>query len=251
MARWCDRLEPVTELVECGGQRHRVTWRAGSLVVEDHDVVAERAMKALGAETPACLRLVKQWRDLSSWATSAELFTQMRRRLGDERIMAPGELGRRHELTLLLTWERAWRTSSYYGSGHERLLADQLERRAVEPLTHHLNQWAARLGCPPAPSVQLKLQRPSQPARATGTIDRYASRIKAGLGVRWVLDVWARGLASIDDGFVLEVVPSPAGLGARALRWETEGDGAARAVVAPARLGRDRQGAWRLSWEAR
>lgn len=249
MARWCDRLDPVTELVDCGGDDHRVTWRGGSLIVEDHDVVAERAMRALGAETPGCLLLVKQWRDLSAWATSAELFVQMRARLGDERILAPGELGRRQELTLLLTWERAWRTSSYYGTGHERLLEDQLRSRAGEPLTRHLNQWASRLGYSPAPSVALTLQRPGQRARATGTIDRFASRVNAGLGVRWVLDVWARGLACVDDGFVLEVTPSTGGLGARALRWQAQGDGGARADVASARLGRDPQGAWHLSWE--
>lgn len=247
--RWCDRLESVTELVECSGQHHRVSWRGGSLVVEDHDLAAERAMRALGAETPDCLRLLKRWRDLNSWATSTELFVQMRLRLGDERILAPGALGQRHELALLLTWERAWRMSSYYGTGHERLLAEQLRARAVEPLTSHLSLWAARLGCPQAVSVEVKLRRPGQAPRMTGAIDRFSARVTAGLGVRWVLEVWARGLAVVDDGFVLEVGPSGSDLGARAVRWEAQPDGGARPVVAAARLGRDREGSWRLSWD--
>jgi hypothetical protein len=247
--RWCDRLEAVSELVECGGQRHRVSWRRGSLVVEDHDLAAERAMRALGAETPDCLRLVKQWRDLNHWATSTELFAQMRARLGDDRILAPGSLGRRHELALLLTWERAWRESSYYGTGHERLLAEQLRSRALEPLARHLSLWSGRLGSPQPPTVEVKLRRPGQAPRITGAIDRFSARVTAGLGVRWVLEVWARDLAVVDDGFVLEVGPSGSDLGARAVRWEAQPDGGARPVVAAARLGRDREGSWRLSWD--
>lgn len=247
--RWCDRLETVSELVDCGGQRHRLSWRAGSLVVEDHDLAAERAMRALGAATPDCLRLLKQWRDLNHWATSAELFVQMRERLGEGRILAPGALGRRHELALLLTWERAWRFSSYYGAGHERLLADQLRSRALEPLTRHVVLWSARLGCPQAPAVEVQLRRPGQLPQMTGAIDRFSARATAALGVRWVLEVWAREVAVVDDGFVLEVAPSGSALGAKAVRWEEQPDGAALPVVASARLGRDAGGTWRLRWD--
>ncbi len=247
--RWCDRLDTVTELVECSGQRHRVSWRAGSLVVEDHDLAAERAMRALGAETPGCLRLLKQWRDLNNWATSTELFVQMRSRLGDERILAPGALGRRHHLALLLTWERAWRTSSYYGTGHERLLAEELRMRAREPLARHVARWAGRVGCPQPPSAEIKLRRPGEAPRMTGAIDRYSARVTANLGVRWILEVWARGLAAVDDGFVLEVASSPTGAVVQAVRWEAQPDGGALAVMAGARLGRDAGGSWRLSWD--
>lgn len=246
--RWCDRLEAVTELVECSGERHRISWRGGSLVVEDHDLTAERTMRALGAETPECLRLLKQWRDLSSWATSTELYVQMRARLGPERILAPGALGERHELALLLTWERAWRASSFRADGHERLLADQLQARATEPLTRHLALWSQRLGCRQLPSIEVKLRRPGQAPRMVGAINRFTARLTVGLGVRWVLEVWARGLAVVDDGFVLEVRPG-AGLVARAIRWEPQPDGGARPVVQAARLGRSGGGEWRLAWD--
>lgn len=227
-----------------------MSWRRGSLVTEDHDLAAERTMRALGAETPDCLRLLKQWRDLNSWATSTELFSQMRSRLGPEHILAPGALGQRHELALLLTWERAWRASSYYGEGHERLLLEQLRARATEPLTRHLSLWSSRFGGRQAPSVEVKLRRPGQAPRLTGTVDRFSARVTAGLGVRWVLEVWARDLAVVDDGFVLELAPSARGATARAVRWEAQGDGGARPVVVPARLGRDPEGSWRLTWES-
>jgi hypothetical protein len=248
--RWCDHLDPVCELVECSGERHRMSWRRGALVVEDHDLEAERAMKALGAETPACLRLLKQWRDVHSWATSPELFVQVRDRLGPERILAPGALARACELSLLLTWERAWRTSSYRETGHERLLADQLRERALAPLAEHLAGWAQRLEASRTPTVEVGLARPGKAPQVAGRMDRFGTRASVTLGVRWALTVGARGLAVVDDGFVLELLPSPRRLVARAVRWERQGDGGARAVVAPARLDRDPSGSWRLAWEA-
>ena len=216
--------------------------------MEDHDLTAERTMRALGAETPDCLRLLKQWRDLSSWATSTELYVQMRARLGPERILAPGALGERHELALLLTWERAWQASSFRAEGHQRLLADQLQARATEPLARHLSVWSQRLGCRQLPSTEVKLQRPGQTPRAAGAMNRFTARLTVGLGVRWVLEVWARGLAVVDDGFVLEVSPG-AGPLARAIRWEPQPNGGARAVVQAARLGRSAGGEWRLAWD--
>jgi hypothetical protein len=248
--RWCAPLAPVTELVECSGERHRVSWRRGGLVIEDHDLEAERAMRALGAEVPACLRLLKQWRDVHSWATSPELFVQLRDRLGAERILAPGALGPACELSLLLTWERAWRTSSYYGSGHERLLADQLRERAIGPLADHVASWSRRLDGGRRPTVDVELAQPGAAPRVAGSIDRLGARASVTLGVRWALTIAARGLANVDDGFVVELLPSARALGARAVRWERQGDGGARPVLAPARLGRDPEGTWRLSWEA-
>ncbi len=251
MTRWCDHLEPVTEVVDCSGGRHRVTWRRGKVVVEDHDLVAERAMRVLGAETPACLRILKQWRDLHRWATSTELFVQMRSRLGPERILAPGALGVPHELSLLLTWERAWRMSSYYGAGHERLLHEQLRDRAMDPVRRHVEVWAHRLGSAAPPSVDIEIIRPLQAPRLTGTIDALTARVTARLGVAWVLQVWARGLALVEDALVLELLPSPTALGARAVRWEADADGSARPVAALARLERGAEGRWQLAREAK
>lgn len=236
-------------MVACSGEQHRLSWRWGSVVVEDHDLAAERAMRALGAETPACLRILKQWRDLHTWATSTELFAQMRGRLGPERLLAPGALGTAHELCLLLTWERAWRGSSYTGGGHERMLSEHLQARALEPLRRHVEWWADRFGAGPAPNVEVELVRPGRSPRMTGGIDRFAVRAKASLGVGWVLNVWSRGLALVDGALVLDLVPSTTGLGARAVRWEAHPDGMARPVTAAARLGRSPDGAWRLRWD--
>ena len=45
----------------CEGEEHRVTWRRGKFVLEDHDLGAERAMLALGGEPCPCMRALELW----------------------------------------------------------------------------------------------------------------------------------------------------------------------------------------------
>lgn len=245
--RWCDHVAPVTELVECNGEQHRVTWRTGKVVLEDHDLAAERMLQALGGGTCECLRVLKRWRDLHSWATSGELYLQMRSRVAAQ-VLAPGELATIQELGLLLTWERAWRQQAYMGT-QARWLHEQLRARAVEPLRRHLVHWAERLGAHQSSSVDVEVLRPGQEPRLAGEIDRYRVRATAGLGVRWMLGVHPRGLAVVDGAFVLELLPSATGLRARAVRWEEGAGGTARPVAGVGRLGRDPGGTWHLRWD--
>lgn len=60
--RWFDGLSPVTAKIRCGGQQHRITWRRGKLVLEDHDLLAERSLTALGSEPPLCMQVLQAWR---------------------------------------------------------------------------------------------------------------------------------------------------------------------------------------------
>ena len=60
--RWFDGLSPVTAKIRCGGQQHSITWRRGKLVLEDHDLLAERSLTALGSEPPVCMQVLHAWR---------------------------------------------------------------------------------------------------------------------------------------------------------------------------------------------
>jgi hypothetical protein len=140
--------------------------------------------------------------------------------------------------------------SSFYGAGHERLLQEQLQARALEPVRRHVKVWAERLGTSHAPSVKVEITRPGQAPRVTGSIDALAARATAWLGVSWVLGVWARGLAVIDDALVLELLPTPTALGALAVRWEARPDGSAEPVAVPARLDRRPDRSWSVVWDA-
>ena len=64
--RWFDGLPPVTVKTRCGGRLHRITWRRGKLVLEDHDLLSERSLTALGSEPPACVQVLDAWRRMRS-----------------------------------------------------------------------------------------------------------------------------------------------------------------------------------------
>ena len=248
-ARWCHHVPPVTALVECSGERHRVTWRRGKVVLENHDLTAETAMLAFGGKPFACLGVLKRWRDMHTWAMSGELFRQMQARLGPE-VVLPGDLNSAHELGLMLTWERSWRRSSYYAD-YERLLLEQVRKRALAPLREHLAFWRQRSGSRLLSPPQLELLRPGQAPSVRGYMDKVRVTATAALGVAWVHRVWARGMALVDGAFLLDVEPEVAAgseLVVQAVRWEDRQSGTWVPVAATGRLGAH-EGRHRLRWE--
>jgi len=248
--RWCDHIEPATALVECGGERHRVTWRRGKVVLEDHDLRAETAMLAFGGSPFPCLGVLRRWRDMHTWAMSTELFKTMTARLGPE-VVLPGDLKQVHELGLMLTWERTWRRSSFL-TDYERLLLEQLRSRALPPLREHLALWRKRSGARLLSSVEVEVLRPGRTPSLLGTMDSVRVRATASIGVSWVLRVWARGLALVDDAFVLDVTDEDASNGAVmqvvAVRWEESGGGAWSPRALHARVVTDEGDERRLVW---
>ena len=70
--RWCSSVEPVTVEVDAGDAVHRLSWRAGRLVLHDHDVAAEEVLQALGGEPCVCLVLRDAFRGLRDQAGGAE-----------------------------------------------------------------------------------------------------------------------------------------------------------------------------------
>ena len=111
----------------CGGAEHRITWRRGKLVLEDHDLRAEEAMSALGASWPECLRVLQRWRLRTGWEPS---------RLGFQPPRAsppiPFELLQLRELTSVRAWERSWRRHEWSREGV--LLGLELRKHALAPL---------------------------------------------------------------------------------------------------------------------
>ena len=62
--RWYAGLPDVTAEFDCGAAPHRIAWRRGKLVLEDHDLLAERSLIALGSEPPLCVEVLDAWRRL-------------------------------------------------------------------------------------------------------------------------------------------------------------------------------------------
>ena len=221
------------------------------MVLEDHDLTAETAMLAFGAKPFACLGVLKRWRDMHTWAMSGELYRAMQSRLEPDALL-PGELRSVHELGLMLTWERTWRRLAFT-SDYERLMSEQLRKRATAPFREHLAFWRQRSGARLMSSAEIKVLRPGQPAAIRGTMDGVRVAATAALGVPWVLRVWARDLAVVEGAFVLDTEEGASDSGevrVRAVRWEERSPGSWSPVAATAQVVADDEGRRHLEWDA-
>jgi hypothetical protein len=240
----------ATAVVDCGGQSHRVTWRRGKLVLEAHDLTSERTMLAFGGELCQCMRVLEMW--VEQFRMPADLFEQMPAWLGDNAFLVPPELALPRRLAMVIKWERLWRFEAWLPTKQAQLLADELKDKALRPLRAHVNAWKPRTGARVVSGCQVALLRSIRPVAVDGTTDRVAIRVKAELHGRWLVDVWPRGIAVVDDAFVLQLTKARTmnDLDVMAVRWEPNGIGTWAAVAAPAHVRREGDtGQWHLTWE--
>ena len=251
-SRWYDALPEATATVDCGGEAHRVTWRRGKLVLEDHDLTAERTMLVFGGELCPCMRVLEMW--VEQFRMPPDLFVQLRSWLGPNADLAPLEFDLHRRLGMIMSWDRAWRATFHFRVKQGQLLDDELKDKALRPLRDHLNAWKPKTGARVISGCQVGIVPATDPAIVEGTTDGVAMRARASLHGRWLIDVWPRGIAVVEDAFVVDLDEAPTidDLRVRAVRWEPNGGGTWTTVVAPARVRRDpgAQDAWHLTWEA-
>ena len=247
--RWYDALPEASVSVTCGGEDHRVTWRRGKLVLEAHDLAAERGMLAFGGELCPCMRVLEMW--VEQFRMPPELFVQLRKWLGPNADLAPVEFDLHRRLGMILGWERSWRRRSYVDRQQERLLGIELKDKALPALRQFLNDWKPRTGARVISGCQVVVVPAKAPAAVEGTTDGVAMKAVAQLHGRWLVDVWPRGMAKVDDAFVLGVLDpiTDDEIVVRAARWEPTTPGKWATVEHRARVRRDRDGAWHLAWE--
>jgi hypothetical protein len=250
--RWYDPLPEVAATVDCGGEPHRVIWRRGKIVLEDHDLNAERGMVAFGGELCPCMRVLEVW--VKQFRMPPDLFGHMPTWLGDQAFLVPTELALPRRMAMVLSWERAWRFESWLPTKQAKLLAEELKDKALPALRQHVAAWKGKTGTRIVAGCQVALVPNTEPATVEGASDRVAMRASARLHARWVVDVWPHGIAVVDDAFVVELRKARTlnDLEVLAARWEPAAGGTWSAVVAPARVWRDAGsgGEWRLTWEA-
>jgi hypothetical protein len=66
-------LPDVEAELHCAEEPHRIVWRRGRLVLEDHDLLAERSLIAFGSEPPLCVEVLDAWRRLRGPELLADL----------------------------------------------------------------------------------------------------------------------------------------------------------------------------------
>jgi hypothetical protein len=251
--RWYDALPEATAVVDCGGEPHRVTWRRGKLVLEAHDLTAERTMLAFGGELCPCMRVLEMW--VTQFRMPPEQFLGLRKWLGPNADLAPAEFDLHRRLAMILGWDRSWRQTFHFRVKQAQLLGDELKDKALAPLRQHLNAWKPKTGARVISGCQVALIPATDPPRVEGTTDGVAMRAGAMLHARWLIDVWPRQIAMVDDAFVVGLADalSVDDLRVSAVRWEPNGPRTWATVAAPARVRRDpgTGGAWHLTWEDR
>lgn len=252
--KWYHPFPEATAVIDCGGEPHRVTWRRGKIVLEAHDLASERAMVVFGGEVCPCMRVLDMW--VSQFRMPPEHFLRMQSWLsGPNAFLAPAEFALLRHLSMVLTWERRWRASFHLDKKEAELLGNELQEKALPHLRAHLNLWKARTGSRVVSGCQVGLVPSNRPVTLDGITDGVAMRLKAQLHPTWVVDVWARGVATVDGAFVLRLTGAVSvdDLRVVAGRWEPTGTGTWATVTAPARLSRPpgTPGAWALDWDQR
>lgn len=259
---WYDDLPDVAAVLECQGARHRVRWHRGRLQLEDHpDPEAEVVLAALGAPLPACLQLRELWRDaISDGGFLSEWAQQERAEPGRQDRLEVALLRLRREGVQDLLPELDIRRAERMGVMLARFPDDLVERAALAVATrlarrsdlsrHELGPWLAQAIRVRARSAFVRsladwcsYARPAAlvpfqcavgvgvtPA-ASGRLGGRASFLEVLLDARWLLDVWARGLAVDDGSLVLDAVPDGAGgWSVLAVDWQIREGGSPLAV---------------------
>jgi hypothetical protein len=283
--RWCAGRPDLHFELELDAGCHRVSWVHGRLVLHDHDLEAERVLRALGGEPCPCLLLLDacrepaaelgpgRWRGgrgpaspLDPAAVRASMAQFVRR------IPSSGMPPARQQ-ALLGSMRRTY-LRSLLPEGMLEVLASaselRRERRFQRPRPAPGPPTAeARLHAAAAPACQEAMRRarrdlrpyatltvecwkraPADPPLLSGSLDHTGGLLALTLPVSWLNRVWSRGLALVEGHFVLEVDrPAPAPeLEASVLRWERRLAGRSTPVPTPGTLRRGPGGDWRLSW---
>ena len=194
--RWAWGIPPLDAEVDCHGSRHRVSWRWGRLVLDDHHLGAEAVLEALGGEIAPCLDVLHAWR--SAAGSEAATSSARRRAAGVPDGLAPA-LGHAR----LARRVRAWR-GGRLGAGELR----GLHRELLDGVRRALGV-AVRTGSLAAgPRVSLGLLPIGPDGEPSVEVEVRAGRTRVDLAVApsWLLDVGARGLGGVEGALVLEVL---------------------------------------------
>jgi hypothetical protein len=233
---WYDGIPPVTAEVRCDGEQHRLAWRRGRVLSEDHDLHAEAALAALGGGTCPCVEIARAaraglsvedlfllWTEhaepsvgasqaLERWArrvgAAGPPTTVTARRAEEARAAALSSLPVAFRRRLALgVFQAIARELDVDGSGSHPSFAPvfgSLIDRAARGLSPPCREAANR----PAPNLTVRWSLVPQERAAFvegGCIGSTSAWLHLGLHASWVAEVWAWDLAVVDGQLVVAV----------------------------------------------
>ncbi|MFN0091954.1 MAG: hypothetical protein ACKVWR_17065 [Acidimicrobiales bacterium] len=259
-ARWYRGTPPASVEVDCQGEKHRVRWKRGRLILEAHDAAGEAALAALGGAPCPCLDVLTAWREgyakVRAEGFSLQLVPPRRVAISpDPGLSAP--LTERFALGCVVRCQRAWASPDGAKPPDRQLVsvAHVLSRRFKEAVGDSL---APSKGARPGldVTVSVRLNPAGEPVTAELEGSRRRLTIRAGLPLGWMVSVWGRQAAAVDGRLVLEVLAQPSidRLAVLAITWGAGRGGTLAPQVAPVWLvrdgGADADGRWRVDEDA-
>ncbi len=239
---WVDTAPPLSMVVVCDRERHRLRWEGGVVEPLDHpELEAELALVALGGAEPACIALHRLWHEaiddggfVAEWIEPSHLGPTWRSWLSMalERMRSEGF----HEFLRHLPPARAQRMGEFLhrfpGPWIDRAGAE-VNRLVVEgdhadhQLAPLLAQAAANrlrrsfvdavggrqlaVGAAALVPLTLRVAGPGEPApRIDGRLSGHDRGVTITVGPRWLHSVWAAGAAVVDGHLVLAIEPGSA-----------------------------------------
>ena len=229
-------MPETTVAVHCGGSRHTVRWHRGRLQLVDHPhAEAEAVLAAFGGDRPACLRLRELWRTavddggfLTEWALAEhpdpvrfrhfEAALARLAREGVQDVLPALDLHRAERMGTVLTrlspalLDRAALATTQRLLRRPDLRTDELvpwlargvQVRARSAFVRSLDRWKDHAR--PAALVRFRCRVGlGVTPHACGHLDGRASSCDVVVDLRWLLDVWGRGVATLDGDLVLAV----------------------------------------------
>lgn len=240
-----------TVAIACRGGRHRARVREGRFVLDDHDVDAELALLALGAELPECLVYTAVWHHavgdaafLLAWADDVEdegLRTAREDWEGNYWESWPMEppagrvlFGPRLQRALGLAAAR-WAATDADAGRLESWFALQraTQTRARRAFVRSLAPVDAHRRPDALVPVRIRIDGEAAAGAVSGRLDRRASEVDLVLPADWLWTVWAVNGGVVGDRFVVSSLDGVDHL----VEWRPTGSGPAehRPDVSPRR----------------
>jgi hypothetical protein len=224
----------VRVAVRCRRATHHVLWRRGSLVLEDHDAVADAVLVALGAEAPACIEVLRSWRlgyveqepphEAAGLVRSLSSLARWMSGSDDEPVVLPEPLRRLREASILHTWGRGLRDDRAGRESEADFLARAIRRRVRDVVDRDLRVLAGRT----AGDVRIEVAADADPRASSGHASSDGARVEIFVRPSWLTTVWVAGVESWCGGLAVALDAD----GADVARWEPDGDGGLSLVVA-------------------
>jgi hypothetical protein len=195
--------------LDCDGRRHAITWRRGSLVLEDHDVVADEVVAALGGATPPCLDVLRSWRlgyieeePPTESAALVRSLSSLARWMsgGGHPAVLPEPLRRLREASVLHTWGRGLREPVASEDAQREFLARAVRRRVRDLLARQLRP----LGADREARIDVVVDGDVE-VRANGRCEGSAAMVEVQVPTSWLTDVWVSGVETWRGEVVLAV----------------------------------------------